>query len=455
MAQSSSVSTIIFEDQFEVIKKGLSLKSLYKGLLCSLVLFIANGSSAQTAVSGKQFTCTMESTFDGDISPSAIDFLKRLQNRAIKKKCDSILINFGLSGKNFPLAKKMADLISNSSVPHLCFMSSETTKVSEFGAFVLQACQVSGGVPTASVGTELPLVIKIPTAEENPQDLAVSEIEVWGSELAERRGHDVAIAKEMILAGKMFTAKDATEAKIIDWSGESKKDFIEFSKEKKISVGNEIINYKKDFRYQLMAAIVVPIPTYIIWMISLGLLYCAFAVTSFSALTVFFGTLGILSSLVSMYILDVTWGGVFLMLLGIAFLITEAFVVSFGILSIGGILSFFIGSFFLFDANVTGHSLPLNVIWPTTIAVSILILMVGYFSYNKKKKQTASGTSGFVGKFGRVTEVQMGDGKFGYIEVAGEIWKCTSDAPLKFNQKVRVTSARGLTLHVESSIENY
>jgi membrane-bound serine protease (ClpP class) len=56
--------------------------------------------------------------------------------------------------------------------------------------------------------------------------------------------------------------------------------------------------------------------------------------------------------------LPVNYAGLGLILLGIAFMVAEAFVPSFGALGFGGMVAFVIGSVMLIDTDVPGFGLP-------------------------------------------------------------------------------------------------
>src|SRR5207253_2821434 len=66
--------------------------------------------------------------------------------------------------------------------------------------------------------------------------------------------------------------------------------------------------------------------------------------------------------------------GVWLIMLGIAFLLAEALLPSYGVIGLGGILVFVVGSVILINADEPGFSLPLPLIIGLALISSLLLL---------------------------------------------------------------------------------
>ena len=127
------------------------------------------------------------------------------------------------------------------------------------------------------------------------------------------------------------------------------------------------------------------------------------------------GGVGLVVSLISFHKLDVQWGGLLLILLGLLFMIAEAFVPSFGALGLGGVVSFFLGSFFLFDPEVSGARLPLMTILPTVIALGLATFGLAYLAFKTLSLKKSNEYHEIVGKLGKVVKVDS-SGKEGQLE---------------------------------------
>ncbi|MES2769695.1 MAG: NfeD family protein, partial [Bdellovibrionota bacterium] len=149
----------------------------------------------------------------------------------------------------------------------------------------------------------------------------------------------------------------------------------------------------------------------------------------------------------SFHKMDVWWGGLALMVLGVAFLIAEIFVASFGILGIGGIIAFVLGGIFLFDSSQTAYSLPLLTILPTAIVLGGTMIGVGYLLLRTRKLKVQTGSEEMLNKKAKVKNLE--DSKNGHVQLHGELWKFASQEDLKINDQIIVIAVDGLTLKVK------
>ena len=184
-------------------------------------------------------------------------------------------------------------------------------------------------------------------------------------------------------------------------------------------------------------------------MAALGLLY--FEITHAGAIAPgVAGAFLLVTSLISFQKLDVAWGGVGLIALGIAFLIAEAFVPSFGALGIGGILALGVGSVFLYDSSSGGLSLSpwLSLGVPLTMGLALLALAIWIFKSRRRSRGHESlSETGILHQLVTVEKVEA-DGRSGTVTVRGEIWSVESTEQIAVGDRVRVTAMHGLKLKV-------
>ena len=149
--------------------------------------------------------------------------------------------------------------------------------------------------------------------------------------------------------------------------------------------------------------------------------------------------------------LDVSWGGVALILLGMALLFAELFIPSFGALGLGGLASFVIGSLFLFDEK-TGYAIPKDLLFSTSGVMFLLMGGVTYLALTAKNKGIENRKKEkWEGKVLMVQSVKESK-REGLAKYKGELWKVKSKKELIEGEKVRVLSAEGLTLNVEKEV---
>ena len=103
-------------------------------------------------------------------------------------------------------------------------------------------------------------------------------------------------------------------------------------------------------------------------------------------------------------------------------LIAEAFVTSYGVLGLGGVTAFVIGSLFLIDTSKTDLAVNRNIIYGAAAALTLIILGLGYIVARERRDRATTGAEGIVGEIGEVREA-IAPGAPGKVFVHGEIWR--------------------------------
>ena len=161
------------------------------------------------------------------------------------------------------------------------------------------------------------------------------------------------------------------------------------------------------------------------------------------------GVAGAISLLVALYafqLLPVNWAGVLLLAVGAGLMLAEAFLPSFGVLGVGGIIAFVVGGLFLMDTDVPGFGVPLALIVGMALASAAILIAIGSFAARSLRRPVVSGSEEMLGAIGTV-ERATDDGDW-WVAVHGEHWRARSAQTLAAGQPVRVTRMNGLTLEV-------
>jgi len=145
--------------------------------------------------------------------------------------------------------------------------------------------------------------------------------------------------------------------------------------------------------------------------------------------------------------LPINLAGFLLLLLGLGMLVAEAFVTSYGVLGIGGVIAFVIGSLFLVDSSQSNLEVNRGMIAGAAIAMSAIILGLGWIVLHERHRRPTTGREGMVGEVGEVREA-IAPGAPGRVFVHGELWRAVSNQALDVGARVRVIAVRGLEIEV-------
>lgn len=165
------------------------------------------------------------------------------------------------------------------------------------------------------------------------------------------------------------------------------------------------------------------------------------------------GVIGAISILLALYafqLLPVNYAALALILLGIGFLIGEAFFPS-GIMATGGIVAFIFGSIMLFDRNVPGFEVAISLILGVAVATAAFFIIIAHVVLKSRLRPVVSGEEQLPQSIGEITKVEKNTT---WMRLRGEMWQVKSDEPLKKDQKVIVIRREGLVLYVEPFKEN-
>jgi len=153
------------------------------------------------------------------------------------------------------------------------------------------------------------------------------------------------------------------------------------------------------------------------------------------------GAICILVALYAFHLLPVSYAGLALVLLGVAFMVAELFLPAYGSLGVGGAVAFVTGSVMLIDTDVPGYSVPLPLVLGVAAVSALFVFVVIGTALKARRQPVVSGAEELIGSEGVVLED-------GWARVHGETWRIRCRTPLKAGQRVRVAAMDGLLLDV-------
>lgn len=403
-------------------------------------------------------SCTLAVTINEAISASTTDYLERAEKRALEKKCDSIFVRMNTPGGSLQSTRLIVERILASPLPYVCLISPSGGHAGSAGAIILQACHVNGGLIATNIGAATPI---LGNGEKTPEDLRnklINDTVSWLSGVTKLRGRSLKFSKEIITEAKALSSEEAVKEKALDILAKNELEFLQSSqgrkvlmqdkKEQTVAVG-DLEDFSPDMRYRILNFVADPEFAYLLFMGSLALLYVEVTHPGLIAPGVI-GGIGLVLSLVAFHKLEVVWGGLVLILLGVVFLILEIFVPSFGALGIGGLISLFVGSLFLFDTAATGYSLPLSLILSVVGVLGAFLFGMGYLAMKTLRLKKQDADADLMAAAGKVVTVES-SGHRGQIEIMGETWNFVSEDSLQIQDEVHVTGRQGLTLNVKKN----
>lgn len=273
--------------------------------------------------------------------------------------------------------------------------------------------------------------------------------------LAEMRGRNADWAERAVREAASLPAEAALEAGVIDIMATDLSDLLRQAHGKSVKVLGEertletrnlaVERIEPDWRNELLAVITNPNIAYILMLLGIYGLFFELANPG-NILPGVIGGISLLLALYALQVLPVNYAGLGLMILGVCFMVGELFMPSLGILGVGGVIAFVIGSVILFDRE--GGNIAVSL--PLIIAVSLLT--AGFFFivirsvFTATRRPVVTGAEELIGATGRIISDFEGNGA---MRIHGEQWQVRSNSPMREGDAARVVDREGLILQVE------
>lgn len=273
--------------------------------------------------------------------------------------------------------------------------------------------------------------------------------------LAEMRGRNADWAERAVREAASLPAEAALEAGVIDIMATDLSDLLRQAHGKTVKVLGEertletrslaVERIEPDWRNELLAVITNPNIAYILMLLGIYGLFFELANPG-NILPGVIGGISLLLALYALQVLPVNYAGLGLMILGVCFMVGELFMPSLGILGVGGVIAFVIGSVILFDRE--GGNIAVSL--PLIIAVSLLT--AGFFFivvrsvFTATRRPVVTGAEELIGATGRIISDFEGSGA---MRIHGEQWQVRSNSPMREGDAARVVNREGLILQVE------
>jgi membrane-bound serine protease (ClpP class) len=268
------------------------------------------------------------------------------------------------------------------------------------------------------------------------------------------------LAEEAVLKSRAFTDREALEATppLVDLKAGDVDALLEQLDGRTIkrfdgrttvlrTRGADVRRIDMTRRQRFLGAIAHPQVAYIL--MTLGILGLTVEIWNpGAALPGVAGGLCLLLAFFAFQILPVNTIGLLLIVFGLALLILELKVPSFGALGIGGTVSLVIGSVMMTRNAVPGVDVGLTGIVPVALGLAAIFLFLGRLALAAQRRPAVTGSEGMLGEIGRARD-PLQPNTPGYADVHGEMWRAITREPVAAGQRVRVIAIEGLTLVVE------
>jgi membrane-bound serine protease (ClpP class) len=397
----------------------------------------------------------------GVINSVVADFVTSHLEMANAQEDRALVIELDTPGGLDTSMRAIIQGILGSKIPVIVYVYPAGARAASAGALITLSADFAAMAPGTNIGAAHPVSIGIGgTGGEKKGDTMMEKVlndaAAYARSIAQERGRNVEWAERIVRESISTSASEALKLKVIDVVADDLQTLLEKldgrhylrnGKTLTLNTGDaRLVPVEMGWRQKILNTLSNPNVAYLLLM--LGILGIFFEISQPGViLPGAIGAISILLALFAFQTLPINYVGVLFILLAVVLFVLEVKVASYGMLTIGGIVSLTLGSLMLIESSKPFLQISRTVIGATVAVTSGFILIVLFFVVRTQKSRFVSGAEGLAGEIGEaVTDIHAQ----GRVFVHGEYWDAFSGQPVEKGGKVRVLGIReGFRLEVE------
>ncbi len=393
---------------------------------------------------------------DGGINPAVADFIHESIRAAHRAEAAALLIELDTPGGLLESTKDIVKDLLGAPLPVIVYVAPSGAGAASAGVFVTMAANIAAMAPGTNIGAAHPVGGGGEDIGGDMRTKVENFVASMSKSIAQERGRNVEWAEKAVRESVSITEQEALALNVIDLIATSREDLLRQihgrevrvqQRPVKLQVANAtFVEREMRLKQKVINVLANPNVAYLLMMAGILGLYVEFTHPG-----LFFpgvaGAICLLLGFAALQVLPINYSGLALIVLGLALLIAELFLPSFGTLGVGGIIAFVLGSLLLFDTAESDLTLDPSIVYAAAGTLAAFTFLVGFLVMRSQRRKAFLGQEGMIGEVGEVRE-PIEPGKPGRVLVRGEYWTAFADEPLGVGTAVEVTDVQGLRLRV-------
>jgi len=340
--------------------------------------------------------------------------------------------------------------ILNSDVPVCMYIAPPGARAGSAGVYMTYASHIAAMAPSTNIGAAHPVTGGGEAPDSIMNEKITNDAVAQVKAAAEKHGRNAEWAEKSVRESASITAQEALEMNVVDIVADDLDDLLAQidGREVELPWGTRKMSLENvtteeleiSFVHRFLGIITSPDIVFILFSIgSLGIV-----LELYNPGAILPGVVGAISLILAFYAsqtLPINYAGVALIFLAVIMWIAEVKIISHGLLTIGGIISFFLGGLMLIDTVDPELKVSLSLLISVAVIVGLIVSLVLVLVIKTARSRPTTGMQGMIGKKAEVRKVGM-------VYVDGALWKAECDVPLEIGDRVDVLEVVGLMLKV-------
>ncbi len=421
-------------------------------LLIGLILFCVPHAQANKIV---------ELTINGAIGPATADYLSRGISKA--QNATLIVIFIDTPGGLDKSTRQIVQSILSSNVPVVAYVAPSGARAASAGTFLVYASTIAAMAPSTHLGAASPVDLisamggqsELPSTKTTMARKVTNDSVAYIRSLAQLRNRDPVFAEKAVQDAATMTADEALRARVINYIANDLHELLEQlngqivtqnGQKIQLETSKEVIeNVPPDWRTDFLEVVTDPTVAYLLLLLGIYGIFFELVNPGYMLPGVM-GAIALLIALYALQLLPVNYAGLGLIILGMAFIVSEAFAPTFGALGVGGTIAFILGSILLINSDSQGYQIAWSAIWAMAVINILILFALLTMIIRARKRKPKHGIGTLLGAEGRALgPIDI----VGQAVIRGEIWSVRAKKPIAADKRIKVIAAEGLELEVE------
>ncbi len=391
----------------------------------------------------------------GTINPISAEYIIDAIDLAERDNSQCLILELDTPGGLLSATQSIVKRMMSANVPIVVFVYPSGAGAVSAGVSVTIAAHIAVMAPGTSIGAAHPVT----GGKTDSSDVGIQKATNWwasfNKSIAEKRGRNAEWVEQAVTQSVSITETEALENNVINYICPDIDSLLSLIHGKTVEVDSgkvtlhtknvRIVEHRLNLRGRILDLISNPSIAYIL--LTLGMLGMYFELSNPGAILP--GVLGGIFLILAFFALQqlpVNAAAILLIIFAMVLFILEVKVTSYGILTIGGIVSMILGSLMLFKSSPTMQvNLPLTVILAATFTTALFFIFAVGMALKAQTRKVTTGKEGIVGEVGvAMTQIHPE----GRVKIHGEYWNAYSNVTIKKGEKIIVQSVDGLVLNV-------